>query len=211
MRVEVEFSDLDELDYYIDERSERLEKMLKEDSRYAECRVKRQRWGGDGEFDTFVVLDDDGKELLSLDIWEVEALNDSELLSIINTNIQRESLECSGSTFLFLILMIFLAPIALMFPIMTLINPSNPSNHITIIIGIVAFLVLFLYGVLYFRRRNRMISEKHRIDLVAAQEDSTFLTALHRLSSTTYKDEWKYEEYLKRIRIVEDALGRSGL
>jgi len=209
VRVEVDFSDLNELDYYIDERSEELEKVLKESSRFTECRVKRQHWGGDGEFDTFVVLDDDGKELLSLDIWEVDALNEYELLSIINANIQRNHLEYSGSTILFFILMIFLVPFATIFPIMTLINPSNPNNPTTIIIGIVSFLVLFLYGVLYFRRRNRIISEKRRIDLVATQEGSTFLTALHKLASTTYKDEWKYEKYLKRLQILEDALGKS--
>lgn len=210
MRVEVDFSDLEEMDYYIDERSKELEKTLKKEARFAECRVKRQRWGGDGEYDTFVVQDDGRKDLLSLDIWEVESLNDSELQSIINANIQREPLEYSGSTFLLFILSIFTIPFATVFPIMALINPSNPKNPIAIAIGILAFLILFLYVVMYFRRRSRMISEKRRIDLTMTQENSTFLTALQKLASEIYKDEWKYEEYRKRLQFVEDALGIGG-
>jgi hypothetical protein len=210
VRVEVDFSDLEEMAYYIDERSKDLEVMLKNDSGFSECRVKRQHWGGDGEYDTFVIQDKEGNDLHSLDIWEVEALNDSELLSIINANIQREPLEYSGSTFLLIVLSIFTTPFATVFPIMALINPSNPKNPITITIGFLAFLILFLYVSMYFKRRGMMISEKRRIDLTAAQENSTFLAALQKLASEIYKDKWKYEEYRKRLEFVEDVLSGVG-
>lgn len=45
MRVEVDISDLEELDYYIDQKCEELEQVLREDPQFTECRVKRQHWG----------------------------------------------------------------------------------------------------------------------------------------------------------------------
>jgi hypothetical protein len=195
------------LDYYIDERSEELEKKLKRESRFAECRVKRQHWGGNGEYDTFVIQDNEGKDLLSMDIWEIDALSDSELVSIIDVNKQLDRLEYLAGTFLFMILSIILIPIATIFPIMTLINPSNPTNPISVAIGLLAISSLLLYAVRYFRKRNKIISEKQNIDLVAAQENSTFLAAMRRLASTIYKDEWRNKEYRKRLHFIEDALG----
>jgi hypothetical protein len=42
VRVEVDFSDLDELDYYIDEKSKELEKALRDEPKFAGYIVKRQ-------------------------------------------------------------------------------------------------------------------------------------------------------------------------
>lgn len=66
MRVEVDVSDLDELDYYIDQKCEELEEVLRKESKFVEHRVKRRHWGGEGEFDTFVIQDVEGVDLVEL-------------------------------------------------------------------------------------------------------------------------------------------------
>ncbi|NHI90706.1 MAG: hypothetical protein EAX87_14390 [Candidatus Thorarchaeota archaeon] len=203
MRVEVDISDLDELDYYIDEKSEELEKALRDEPKFAGYIVKRQHWGGDGEFDTFVIQDLDGKDLVALDNWEVETLSASELLLYADVQIGREQHDYAGSDFFFVIIVCLFGPAAVFFSIFSLISPVNP---VSLIGTVVSILMIAIFGLRFFRIRQEVLFNKHQIDLIAARENSTFLSALRKLASLSNIEDWKHGEYRRRLKSVEDSL-----
>lgn len=45
MKVEIDVSDVEYGLYYKDEKCKEIEKILQNDSKYAECEVKRVQWG----------------------------------------------------------------------------------------------------------------------------------------------------------------------
>ena len=101
VETKVDVSNLGVSDYYIDERSKRLEKLLRSDTRFREYRVRRQHWKRNREDDPFVIQNDEEFDLIILETVEVNTLSDSEFLSYIDVEMKR--LECSENTTLFLL------------------------------------------------------------------------------------------------------------
>lgn len=206
MRVEVEASDLAEGAYFIDKGCEELEAVLRRDPRYSECVVKRQHFGEDLESDPFVVQDFDGKDLAMLDTCVVDALNDSELLSIVDVQIRREEHSNSGPLLLAIVCVIMLGPSAVLFSILTVfLLPVLMGSVISGIAVASSLLVLFSLAN-YYRGRKNVISKKRNIDLLAAREGVSFLEAIRKLASHSDLCEEEREEYSKRVQYIESEL-----
>jgi len=203
VRVEVDVSDLDELDYYIDQKCKDIEKILRYVPKFDGYRVKRQHWGGGGEFDTYVIQNSDGEDLASLENWEVETLTASELLLYTDAQIDREQHDYGGSDFFFVTIVCIFGPLAFGFSIFSLMPPLHPVN---LIITIVSILMITIFGMRFYRIRQHVIFNKRHIDLVAARESSTFLNALRKLASLSNIEDGKQEEYRSRLQSVEDSL-----
>jgi hypothetical protein len=206
MRVEVEISDLPEGAYFIDKGCVEVEAVLRKDPRYEQCVVKRQHFGGDYTLDPFVIQDLDGEDLTTLNTWEVDALNDSELLSYADVQIRRERHTYSGTLLLFIFSVILLAPFAAVFSIMTIILYSSSVGSVMSDIAIVSSLLLLLSVANYYRRRKDTTSKKRQIDITAARESLSFLDALRRLASLCDIDETEKQEYSKRVQYTESEL-----
>ena len=82
MKTEIDTSDLEWGTYYRDKKCKELEGVLRGDSRYAECEVKRQHWG-DESSDPFHVLDENRETIVVLEDWEVDALSGAELITYL--------------------------------------------------------------------------------------------------------------------------------
>ncbi|MFW9810752.1 MAG: hypothetical protein ACFFE6_15355 [Candidatus Thorarchaeota archaeon] len=204
MRVEVDVSDLTELTYFIDKKCEEIEKILRRDSKYAEYAVKRQHFGEDWQLDPYVIQDPGGEDLVYLDVWEIDALNEFELFAYSEVQMNKERIRSKGAVS-FSVAVLVLLPIAIFLPISDLISPSGSVVSFTSIAALASFLVILLLGIRFYKSRNDATSKKRVIDLVAAREDSTFLDALRRLASLTNIDDWKREEYMKRLQYIEDS------
>lgn len=204
VNVEVNISDLDLYDYYIDERSKKLEKLLRNDTRFGYCRVKREHWGGDGDDDPFVIQDDEGFDLITLETLQVNTLSESELLSYIDVEIKH--LECSENHIIFLLGIIVLLPVAVSSIVMMIIYNTNINLSLTFFLTSVVICFMLLFGVMYYTRRNTMIASRRQIDLKAAQEDSTFLSAIKKLATAPDTDEWDVSDYKRRLEYIEDVV-----
>lgn len=206
MRVEVDVSDLIELVYFRDKRCEEIEEVLRKDPKYAECIVKRRHFDKDWELDPFVIQDSEGKDLVTLDTWEVDALSNSELLSYTDIQINREQHEYLEGFMLFIMILIIIGPLGVVFSIGEIVSPSGTMNPIILAIGLTFDLIFLLSVIRFYRKRKDVISKKRHIDLIAARENSTFLDALRKLASLSNIDEWKREEYMSRLQCIEDSL-----
>ena len=204
MRVEVEVSDLVEGVYYIDKKCENLEKIVRRNPVFAKCVVKRQSFGGDWKLDPFVIQDTKGNDLVSLQTCEVDELNESELQSFIDVQVSREQNGSSGSGLLFLMILIVVGPSAGVFSIATLSGWLTPYS---IAIALSSdTIVLFSIARFYLKRRKTQ-SKKRHIDLVAARENSSFLSAMRKLASSSEVHDWIGNEYIDRLHYIEDNLG----
>ncbi|MFW9788058.1 MAG: hypothetical protein ACFFE1_10310 [Candidatus Thorarchaeota archaeon] len=206
MRVEVDVSDLTDLAYYIDGKCKHLEELLRSNPKYAEYLVKRQHFGDDWQLDPYIIQDLKGEDLIYLEIWEIDALSDSELLAYIEVQMSKGLIDNSEGAFPLVIALIVFLPFGLFFSIIEMISSSGPRLSFTLAIGLAATLIPFLLGIRFYRIRQSAIFKKRNIDLMAAREDTTFLDAIRRLASLTNVDNWKREEYERRLQFIEDTL-----
>jgi len=210
VRVEVDISDLEELDYYIDQKCEELEQVLREDPQFTECRVKRQHWGGDGEFDTFVIQNADGVDLIELNTWEVEPLDETEILSYVDVKIRRESHSYLESAFLFILILAIFGTAGVMFILFEFALYNGTLDIEPIIISFASFVIVLLTTIWFYRKRKHVMNEKNQIDVLAAREDLVFLSALRKLASLTGEEVWMLDEFKSRLKFIEDSLGVVG-
>ena len=210
MNNEVE-TDLSYKDYFTDQRCKDLETLLRGNSEFAEYKVKRQVWGGDWRVSPFIIQDEDGHNLIDLYPELVEALNDSEFLSYVN--VELKYMECSVDPFWYAVATLVLAPAAVLHTGMTVINiaafVTNLAAFVTVLgVVIMIDLLTFTLGTVYNRRRKRNISERQRIDLIAAQKDPTLLSALQKLATLPDLDDLGNKYHRKRLNYLEDRLGK---
>ena len=203
METKVDVSNLGVSDYYIDERSKRLEKLLRSDTRFREYRVRRQHWKRNREDDPFVIQNDEEFDLIILETVEVNTLSDSEFLSYIDVEMKR--LECSENTTLFLLATIALMPFAIIFSAMIIIDFSY-LNIVRIMILSFAIILLTIFSTtMYLSKRRVMMSGQREVDLKAARDDVMFLSALRKLADIPANDELKTENYRKRLQDIDGA------
>ncbi|MFW9889128.1 MAG: hypothetical protein ACFFER_13165 [Candidatus Thorarchaeota archaeon] len=208
MRVEVDISDLDFGAYYRDDKSVELEKLLRNDSKYAECMVKREYWDEDINHNPFVILDTDGKVIITLEKWAVDALNGNEIISFIEVQGRRDDRYDTVESVLVLIMLasIMVGAFSLMF-LPTIQFDTINSTVSTLILAAITFLIS---GLAYYARRKNTHSKKMNIDLEAAREDLTFLEALRKLAAVAESEYVYNNEYVKRLEELESLL-RGGM
>jgi len=125
---------------------------------------------------------------------EIKTLSETEILSYIDVQIRRERHSYLESAFVFVLILAIFGTIFAMFAIwMSLI--SLPSG-----------IVLLLSTILFYRKRNRVILEKHQIDVAAARENTAFLSAIRKLASLTGEEVWMLDEFKDRLQYIEDTL-----
>jgi hypothetical protein len=188
---------------------EELERVLRENPDYAEYQVRRQHWRNDWTLAPYIIRDEDGANLLVLEPEIINALNESEFRSYID--VEMKQIECNESTFWFLIATIVLTPAAVVNSVMALIYLASleiGKALATLVVALPLDILTLLLGSVYSRRRKRMILMKQQIDLVAAQENSIFLSALQKLAALPNSDVMENGNYRKRLQNIEEALGK---
>lgn len=207
MKVEIDTSELEYGDYYKDEKCKGVERVLRSDPQYAECEVKRARWEVKSSDDPFYVLDNKGGNIVILDGWEVYALSDSELISYIDVQCMRNRV----SSRLELVAMSFIAtsafvPVSLILAVAFLYFGENGLFSVLANLTVLAGILLFLVGILYYSMRRRTSLLMKNMDLEAVRKDRSFLEMLRRLAETPEADERTRKELTKRVKYTEDAL-----
>jgi hypothetical protein len=204
LRVEVDVSDLTELAYYIDKRCKDLEELLETDAKYAEYMVKRQHFGEDLQLDPYVIQNPKGEDLIYLEVWEIDTLSESELVAYIEVQMSIEQINVSKGSVPFVIGVICLLPSAIFFSIMEISSPSGQVISLPFVISFASIFILLILGVRFYKFRQDAMSKRRTIDLTAAGENLMFLNALRTLASLSTKDNWKKEEYVRRLKYIED-------
>jgi hypothetical protein len=178
VKIEVDPSDLEWGTYYKDEKCKELERILQNDSKYAECEVKRTHWV-DESSDPFLVLDENGEEIVMLERWEVYTLSGAELFPYIEVQRKRSQFSNWVEAVLLGFSMGF-AGIAVANSIIGYFSqPRVPSTAWFMVQnqGWFSLLALIL-GTLCFLKYRSIEQRKKNIDLEAARADQLFRDAL---------------------------------
>ncbi|MDH4214232.1 MAG: hypothetical protein OEV85_09955 [Candidatus Thorarchaeota archaeon] len=123
MRGETSISDLRANGFYIDEKCDEINEVLRKNPEYAEYEVRRQHIGDDWTLDPYIIQDEGKAELMLLAPEEVNTLNDSELLAYIDVQMKR--LDCSENYALFLLATLVLAPTSAINSLMVIVYQST--------------------------------------------------------------------------------------
>lgn len=166
--------------------------------------------GGDGEFDTFVIQNADGVDLIELNTWEVEPLDETEILSYVDVKIRRESHSYLESAFLFVLILVIFGTAGVMFILFEFALYNGTLDIEPIIISFASFVIVLLTTIWFYRKRKHVMNEKNQIDVLAAKEDLVFLSALRKLASLTGEEVWMLDEFKSRLKFIDDSLGGVG-
>ena len=207
MNEDETFSGLVYDEYFTDRKCKELERAMRENPEFSEYRLKRQHWGEDWKLDPYFVQDEDEANLIFMEPETVDALSDSEFLSFVNAEMKySESSESSiwHPTILLLGVLYFVAIInsigvMIYFSSLDVIRAAGPV--------LILDLITFILGIIYYRKRKRMISTRRHIDLIEARENPMFVSALQKLASIPNLERSK--EYRNRLQYIEDSFGKS--
>ena len=205
MKVEIDVSDVEYGLYYRDEKCKEIEKILQNDSKYAECEVKRVQWG-DMNTNPFDVLNENEKSIVDIETWEISTLSPSKLLSYlevkqkINPPFSDAEPAVYGTFFALGITVIALLVLTITE------GPLTGLEFFTVPV----YILTPILGIISGRTYRKSVLEKKNADLEAARKDSSFLDILRRLSELPEVDKYTKKKFVKRIKNIEDGLaGRN--
>ena len=209
MSVEIDVADLPDLAYYKDEICQTVEEIFQNDTPFSEFAVKRKRYADDPKFDPIIVQDEKGKELVWLDEWEIDVLSESELLSYIRVQIERNKLsdDVEGIAALLLIAsLVLFGIISMIFLPIAIYSTLSPFGVYMILSP---FCLVLMSGSIFLWRRRIRLSKMQVLDIEILRSDSTYIEAIRKLAGVSKTEHVYNEEHEKRLADLESALGRG--
>ena len=201
MKVEIDVSDVEYGLYYRDEKCKEIEKILQNDSKYAECEVKRVQWG-DMNTNPFDVLDENEESVVDIETWEFSTLSPSKLLSYLEVKqkINPPFSDVDGA--------VYGASFALGATVIALLVLTITEGPFTGLefLAVPVYILTPIFGIISGRIYRKSVLEKKNADLEAARKDSSFLDILRRLSELPEVDKYTKKKFVKRIKNIEDGL-----
>ncbi len=201
MKVEIDVSDVEYGLYYRDEKCKEIEKILQNDSKYAECEVKRVQWG-DMNTNPFDVLDEKEESIVDIETWEISTLSPSKLLTYIEVK-QKINPPFSDADAAVYGLFFALGITVIALLILTITEGAITGLEF---LTVPVYILTPILGIISGRKYRKSVMEKKNADLEAARKDSSFLDILRRLSELPEVDKNTKKKFVKRIKNVEDGL-----
>ena len=209
MGGETEISDVKWGGFYRDDSCKALEVILHDDPNYRVCTVQRQRCHEDIDNDPYMVKDEDGKELLTLEKWQIDTLNRSELISYMKVQQRRnQCVDRSGSVAFFLLFASFMWGASFSLFIVVDIILSYPLEIYNFQMALISLPVMIVLGIVYHLNHKNSYLEKRKVDLEAARSNSSFLSGLRKLAAVP-KSAYEFvynDEHIMRLKHIETAL-----
>jgi hypothetical protein len=182
-----------------------VEEILKRDRIFAGCTVKFGRFD-ELSRNRFVVYDAAGKFLIYLEEWEVEILDDDELLEYAKVKKIRAH-DCQGlSGVAYLLLFVSSVLLGSLVIVLFLVSIVGFSSSAMVAIQQISILIIGLSIVFSYSERKKKQSRKREVDFDVARNSASFHSAIRKLASQPESDEVKTEEYVKRLNYIEDLL-----
>lgn len=201
--VRMDLADIEDHTQYRDQKCEELEDILRKDSRFEGCIVKRIRLQKEAPElkDPFDIQKKDGTHSVWLYEWEFDILSDLEILSYLDVQRKREEKADSylfGETLGFFIsLGGVCSTVALLFPLL-IGQQLFDFLHIPVI-GLAIGLPL-----MYITSRNKKNGMK-QLDDESARENPLFISALRKLATLSGVGNKDKDLCAKRLREIEDS------
>jgi hypothetical protein len=201
VRFEVDVSDIPLDSFYRDERCGRLEKILQERADYAEYTVKRYRIEDEPEMDPYYIINPQDTYMMWLNEWEIDALDDSEMLSYIMVTIETSEKENPVDNVL-MVASLF-AALFLSFILLWAIIPEFRTYSFYPILALSSLLLMVISGGLAYRANRGYSQRKRESDIVTMKQNPLFLQAIRKFASLIDISDSKRDEYVTRVQEIE--------
>ena len=200
----MEKADLLPYTYYSDDTSRKIEELLQKDIMLVECRVKRRRMVGDSDSDPFILLDPQGTELVSFDQYELDTLEEPQLLSYIK--VRKELRLVENSDEISIIIPIVLVSLFSTLLIVTALFPVMLTNLVFVFILLALPILATISG--YFASKRWKSSMFFRKELLVSvfKENPTFLDSLRLLAEKSTTKGWKKKVYRREVQYYEHMI-----
>ena len=205
--VRMDLVDIEDHTEYRDQKCEKLEKMLTKDPNFEGCVVKRLRLQKEAPElkDPFDIQDPDGTHVVWFYDWEMQILDEPEVLSYLEVQIRREH-QLDSHLFWDMVsfVVLFIGMTAVTIDAMFIIISGVTQFSLSLL---PITLAVLLSGILMFSsnlRRKR--NSERRLDIDSARKDSVFLEALRKLAKLSGTGNKELDQYVERLEAVEKAL-----
>jgi len=205
--VRLDLTDIEDHMEYRDQKCEELEDILRKDSRFEGCIVKRIRLQKEAPElkDPFDIQKKDGTHSVWLNEWEFDILSEPEILSYLDVQRKKEEVSDSYACWWFLGFMVIMtgacSVVALFLMYMIGIGELQFvfEQLPTAVVGLVLGLLL-----VYITSRRKRIGMIRR-DIESARENPLFISALRKLATLSGVGNKDKDRYANRLREIEDS------
>ena len=204
MSFEVDFSDIPSDSFYGDDRCKKLERILQQDSDFAEYRVKRYRTEVDPTQDPYYIISQKKEEeeyIMWLNEWEIDALDESEMLSYITVNFKTSKRPNPAENWM-LIATLFAALFSSSILIYFVIPEFQTYSFYPMLI-IASFFLMVVLGAITYSRYKSYSRRTKELDIELIQQHPLFLQAIRKFACLENISDSKRAEYERRLEEIE--------
>ncbi|MBN2228624.1 MAG: hypothetical protein JW779_03450 [Candidatus Thorarchaeota archaeon] len=205
MSFEVDIADIPIDSFYRDERCKKLESILRLDSDFAEYKVKRYRIEEEQTQDPYFIINEKEEEnMMWLNEWEIDSLDDSELLSYVTVTIKtsrRPNPVENWMLFACFFAALFLSSIVLYFII-----PEFQTYSFYPPLIVTSFILMAILGGIAYTKSKSHSRGVKELDTELMQQNPEFLEAIRKFAALTNITDSKRVEYERRLQELESLL-----
>ncbi len=204
MRVEIDISDIPIGSFYTDERSKRIEMIIRDKEEYVQFIVKRYRGQEDPSHDGYIVMDETENAWVWMYEWEVDVLNDAEIMSYVT--VTKETSQRPDPTENWMIISSLFAALFITFLILLFI-PDFPPIYDFIIGTMLVFLGgTVITGWMYRGKYRAHKQSEKEFEIATMTRHPLFLESIRKFAALENISESQSEIYLERIQEIESKM-----
>jgi len=204
--VQTDLVDIEDDKEYRDQKCEKLEDILRKDSRFEGCIVKRIRLQKEAPElkDPFNIQNENGRHIAWFYEWEFEVLSEPEIFPYIE--FQKEKEERADSYLpLDLLGIVMIIVGAASFITLLFIALTGQWIILDAIVNIPAASISLLLGILVIIIRRRHAGFRKR-GVAFARDNPLFIEALRKLAPLSKPGDKLMENYAENLKILEDSI-----
>lgn len=205
MTVEIDVSDIPLGSFYLDERCKRIERIIQSKEEYTEFRVKRARGEDAPSLDIYIVMDATENFWVWMNEWEVDALNDSEILSYITVTKETSQRPNPTESWSF-ILMCLSMSLFMVFPLIIILVPEFPMYDFIFGIMVISLIGSIVFGLNFKRKNDEYKQSEREFEIQVMQQHPLFLESIRKFAALQNITESQREKYLERIHEFESTM-----
>ena len=204
MKIEVDISDIPFDSFYVDERCKRVERVIRGNEDYADFKVKRHRGEEDPNDDMYVIMDSTENFWVWMYGWEVDALDDSEILSYVT--VTKETSQRPDPTENWGILFSFLFALFLSFVLFVILVPEFQTNGIILGIILLSLVASLIIGAIFNRKNKAHMLQEKEYEIGMMTRHPLFIEVIRKFAALDDISDLQREEYLRRISEIEEKM-----
>jgi hypothetical protein len=203
--VEIDISDIPLETFYTDERCKRIERIIQSKEKFKDFRVKRLRREEDPSLDIYIMMDATENFWVWMNEWEVDALNDSEILSYITVTKETSQRTNPTESWSF-ILMCFSMSLFLVFPLIIVFVPEFPMYDFIFGIMVISLIASIVFGLNFKRKNDEYKQSEREFEMEIMEQHPLFVESLRKFATLQDITDSQREEYLERIQEIESKM-----